>query len=110
MFGEQIEAKPYMIEHLLSLLELFAVLTDKATRAASVKASLTPRLRLAEHSIDDVSLNLRTDVILAYPDIGELVFAVRHRDLSCSLPSPSPWPLGRPPRHRRPSVFLEDHT
>lgn len=27
------------------------VLTERATRAASVKASLTPRLRFAEHSV-----------------------------------------------------------
>ena len=39
-----------MTVHLLLPLDV-PVLTDKATRAASVKASLTPRLRFAEHSI-----------------------------------------------------------
>lgn len=46
----------YMIVHLLLLLE-FPVLTESATRAASVKASLTPRLRFAEHSVQDISID-----------------------------------------------------
>jgi hypothetical protein len=38
--------------HLVLLLAFdFAGLTCKATRAASVKASFTPRLRMAEHSV-----------------------------------------------------------
>ena len=36
--------------HLLLLLELFVPLTERATRAASVNASLTPRFFFAEHS------------------------------------------------------------
>lgn len=39
----------YMTEHLLSL-SLLDALTDRATLAASVKASLTPRFFIAEHS------------------------------------------------------------
>lgn len=39
-----------MTEHLESSCELL-VLTCRATRAASVNASLTPRFRIAEHSI-----------------------------------------------------------
>jgi len=46
----------YMTEHLLLPPEPFAPLTERATRAASVKASLTPRLRLAEHSCIIISL------------------------------------------------------
>jgi hypothetical protein len=34
----------------------FAGFTCSATLAASVKASLTPRLRMAEHSADNVSI------------------------------------------------------
>jgi hypothetical protein len=40
----------YIIEH-FGPFEVEGPLTDNATRAASVNASLTPRLRLAEHSI-----------------------------------------------------------
>lgn len=39
-----------MTGHLLSFFDL-AGLTDNATRAASVKASLTPRFFIAEHSV-----------------------------------------------------------
>lgn len=38
-----------MMMHLLEFFD-FAGLTVSATREASVKASLTPRLRIAEHS------------------------------------------------------------
>lgn len=40
--------------HLLLLLDVL-VLTPSATRAASVKASLTPRFRFAEHSVVPIS-------------------------------------------------------
>ena len=43
-----------MMTHFDELLEL-GPLTDSATRAASVKASLTPRFRLAEHSTESKS-------------------------------------------------------
>lgn len=42
--------KVHMMEHLLPPPELPGALTESATLAASVKASLTPRFRLAEHS------------------------------------------------------------
>ena len=43
-----------MTEHLLLLLDV-PVLTERATRAASAKASLTPRFRFAEHSVGKIS-------------------------------------------------------
>ena len=52
----------HITEHLLSFPEPLGPLTERATRAASVKASLTPRFRLAEHSVGtslDVSMNVR---------------------------------------------------
>ena len=42
-----LKSRVYMMTHLLSSRSF---LTLRATRAASVKASLTPRLRMAEHS------------------------------------------------------------
>lgn len=48
----------YMTVQLL-LWSLF-VLTDKATRAASVKASFTPRFFMAEHSVLRVSMKMAT--------------------------------------------------
>lgn len=45
----------HMRTHLLSLFAPFAPFTESATRAASVKASLTPRFLFAEHSKRDVS-------------------------------------------------------
>jgi hypothetical protein len=50
------ESKHYMTVQLL-LSSLF-VLTDRATRAASVKASFTPLFFMAEHSIMQVSTEL----------------------------------------------------
>lgn len=41
---------PYMTLHMPPCLSPFAFLTVSATRAASVKASLTPRFFIAEHS------------------------------------------------------------
>ena len=49
-----------MTTHLVSLLDPFVPLTESATRAASVNASFTPRLRFAEHS-DIISMTLVCD-------------------------------------------------
>lgn len=59
---------PHITSHLWPPCGPLALLTDNATRAASVKASLTPRFRLAEHS---VSLSAEADekALQAYPDI-----------------------------------------
>ncbi len=48
------QSRIHMRIHLLLLLDML-VLTPSATRAASVKASLTPRFRFAEHSIAPIS-------------------------------------------------------
>lgn len=47
--SQGIEELHHMIEH-FGWLVVLGPLTESATRAASVNASLTPRLRLAEHS------------------------------------------------------------
>jgi hypothetical protein len=51
--------------HLVLLLAFdFAGLTCKATRAASVNASFTPRLRMAEHSVyRSVSEDVRSSLV-----------------------------------------------
>ena len=46
-----------MTVHLLSLVDRPGPLTERATRAASVKASLTPRFRFAEHSAHTLARN-----------------------------------------------------
>ena len=63
-----------MTEHFESSL-VRAGLTCKATRAASVKASLTPRFRIAEHSGIPVSHDAVPMAISAtYQDISKLRF------------------------------------
>lgn len=73
-----------MIEHLPPL-ELLGPLTDKATRAASVNASFTPRFRLAEHSIPTVSNNIKYHDYLTYPGISALVYVWQLLDQCHSL-------------------------
>ena len=75
----------HIITHLLSLLEPFTPLTESATRAASVKASLTPRLRFAEHSDTIISDRGCMDgcEISIYLGNGELGYAVRLLVLPC---------------------------
>jgi hypothetical protein len=70
------ESKHYMTEQLL-LSSLF-VFTDRATRAASVKASFTPRFFMAEHSIMQVSeelarfLRRHTQITESFDSLGDL--------------------------------------
>ena len=47
----------HITKHLLPPLEVTALLTESATLAASVKASLTPRFRLAEHSASTIGIS-----------------------------------------------------
>jgi hypothetical protein len=58
----------YMTEHEELSLSPLTFLTVSATRAASVKASLTPRFFIAEHSVHIVSarsFTLSSDALLA---------------------------------------------
>lgn len=59
----------------------FAGFTESATRAASVKASLTPLFLIAEHS---VTMSVHFDQLSnksAYPNIVEHQFSLQLRDL-----------------------------
>ena len=60
LYAQSLAQSHYMTTHLLfSLSE--AVFTDKATLAASVKASLTPLFLLAEHSVANLAKPCQTD-------------------------------------------------
>ena len=47
----------HITEHLLPPLDVPAPLTESATLAASVNASLTPRFRFAEHSVPTMGVS-----------------------------------------------------
>ena len=63
----------HMTMHLLSLFTPFAPFTESATRAASVKASLTPRFLFAEHSKSSVSILtvIAISALLSYTKISK---------------------------------------
>lgn len=58
----------HITEHLLPPLDVPAPLTERATLAASVNASLTPRFRFAEHSASAKAISL----LPATADLGDV--------------------------------------
>ena len=77
----------HITEHLLPPLDVPAPLTERATLAASVNASLTPRFRFAEHSAsaDAISsLPATADHRETYPDTVMPVSFLRLPNLACS--------------------------
>jgi len=67
----------YMTEQLLSLSPL-TFLTWRATRAASVKASLTPLFFIAEHSVCDLVSTKRRAVESASAFVLQMMYVCTH--------------------------------
>ena len=54
----------HITEHLPPPFDVPAPLTESATLAASVNASLTPRFRFAEHSVQAIDVSLQPSIAI----------------------------------------------
>ena len=73
-----------MTLHLLPPPDVPAPLTERATRAASVNASFTPRLRFAEHSVYIISISLLSALIVS--NISSQIWHQRTQIPECLYP------------------------
>ena len=83
----------HIIEHLLPPLDVPAPLTERATLAASVNASLTPRFRFAEHSTSAKAVSSFPETVNrrerhcqsgTYPNTAAPVSSLRPLTLVCN--------------------------